>query len=45
MPQNLSIDNFQKTYETNILPIDITPLLTPFDANLEDLELNYTRSC
>jgi len=44
MPQNLSIDNFQKTYETNILPIDITPLLTPFDAYLEDLELNYTPS-
>ena len=42
MPQNLSIDTFQKTYASNILPIDITPLLTPFDANLEDLEHNYT---
>ena len=44
MPQNLSIDIFQKTYESNILPIDITPLRTPFDANLEHLEHNYTPS-
>ncbi|RPA90411.1 hypothetical protein L873DRAFT_1821137, partial [Choiromyces venosus 120613-1] len=32
------------TYENNIWPIDITLLLTPFDANLDDLELNYTSS-
>ena len=44
MPQNLSINALQKTYENNILPIDITSLLTPFHANLEDLELNYAPS-
>ncbi|RPA95717.1 hypothetical protein L873DRAFT_1845829 [Choiromyces venosus 120613-1] len=44
MPKNLSINTFQATYENHIWLIDITPLLTTFDANLEDLELNYTSS-
>ena len=44
MSQNLIIDTFLETYANNILPIAITPRLTPFDANLEDLEHNYTLS-
>ncbi|RPA91339.1 hypothetical protein L873DRAFT_1819675, partial [Choiromyces venosus 120613-1] len=44
IPKNLSIDTFQATYENNIQLTDIALLLTPFDANLEDLELNYTSS-
>ncbi|PUU79998.1 hypothetical protein B9Z19DRAFT_1124311 [Tuber borchii] len=44
MLKNLTIEVFRDTYNINIKLIDITPRLTPFDTNLDALELNYMAS-